>query len=230
MASIAFEKPVPAVDGNVLRVLARLLACPEDIANTQVKKKFRRWAQQLMDHCHSPSVLTQSLMELGATVCLPNTVPRCAECPVQEFCLAKAQANPTAYPFKSGKKPRRVEKKTVFLLVAQDRVLLHKRPDKGLLAGLWEFPNISGWAGEDSRLFHEFLEELGVNPLQVEQLPQAKHIFSHVEWQMQGLLVRCTFSPAREGYVWANSLELDQAYAVPGAFQAYRGALKSVLP
>ena len=229
VASIAFGQRVPAVDGNVLRVLSRVAACGADISNGKVKQQFRRAAQRLMDSCQDPAILTQALMELGATVCLPNGAPLCDRCPVKEYCQSCAQGNPMDYPFKGAKKSRKIQQKTVFLLIQQGKVLLHKRPPKGLLAGLWEFPNLEGDIPGDSRAFHEFLEGLGLSAIHTEPLPEAKHIFTHVEWQIHGLLVVAEGSITGEGYVWANSLELSAGYAVPGAFQAYRNLLKGLL-
>ncbi len=148
ISSIAFQKPNPAVDGNVLRVVMRLLARRDDIAKDSVKKTVERELRQMMARGEAnrrPGDFNQGLMELGATVCIPNGQPRCQDCPWKEACRARALGIAGELPVKQAKKKRRIEKKTVFLLWDEaGRLLLHRRDAKGLLAGMWELPSLSG--------------------------------------------------------------------------------------
>lgn len=217
IASIAFNIPVPVVDGNVLRVLARLLASREDIAQAKVRKAFREVMTQILPH-HRPGDFNQAMMELGATVCQPNT-PSCTDCPVKMGCAANILNSVGQFPFKTPKTPRRVEKRTVLLIFAEGKLLLRQRPKKGLLAGLWEPVNLEGWLDED--MAASVMKQWGIEPSSFECLEKGRHIFTHIEWQMRGYLVLCTLGPPPEGYMWVNVKELETRYAVPGAFQRY---------
>lgn len=184
IASIAYEQEVPAVDGNVLRVISRLLAAKEDITKQSVKKNMEDMLLELMHRNHpSPRQFTAALMELGALVCLPNGVPHCMECPWHSICLARMQNKTTEIPVKKKKAERKIEKKTVFLVQEDDLIAIRKRPDTGLLAGLYELPNIEGYCSEEevTKMWQENLD----CPVTVEKLKDGKHIFSHIEWHMQ---------------------------------------------
>ncbi len=226
IASAAFGKREAAVDGNVLRVIARLLDCHDDITAPQTKKKIRAHVQAVFPEApEDVPIFNQALMELGATVCAPNGPPKCLLCPLRTLCLGLARGTAEALPVKAPKKARRVEEKTVFLLLRDGKAALRKRPPGGLLAGLWEFPNtdealdenaapsvISGW-GLEARSWRAKLA--------------AKHIFTHVEWRMTGY----TLAVSGEGppdFVWMNAAEL-KAHAVPSAFARYYAeALKAL--
>ncbi|WP_418706515.1 A/G-specific adenine glycosylase, partial [Anaerotruncus massiliensis (ex Liu et al. 2021)] len=143
VASIAFGLPEPAVDGNVLRVLSRLTADNSDIADPAVKRAAERTVRGIIPAGRA-GAFNQALMELGATVCAPNGPPACGRCPLAGLCAAHAAGNETAYPVKAAKKARRVEERTVLLLVRDELLALRRRPAKGLLAGLWELPNLPG--------------------------------------------------------------------------------------
>ena len=223
IASIAFGIPVAAVDGNVLRVVSRVLGCREDILAPAVKKAFAAaLAPAIPPDC--PGDFNQALMELGATVCLPNAAPRCESCPVASQCWANASGNPAALPVKGAKKPRRLQPVTVAVVAAQGRILLHRRPPKGLLAGLWELPN------REERLSREdcaaLLESWGARGFRLLPLREGQHIFSHITWQLGGFLALCPESfPPPQGFVWATPAQLEEEYALPSAFACYRGEL-----
>lgn len=219
IASIAFGVPVPAVDGNVLRVLSRLTASEADVSRSQVKSAYRTLLCEIIPP-EQPGDFNQAMMELGATVCLPNGMPKCAGCPLQFCCDGYQQGNPLLYPVKGEKKPRRIQEKTVFLLCSSDRVLLSRRPDTGLLAGLWEFPNPDGKLTKTEAT--EWLKQQGVQFTKLTPINRAKHIFTHVEWRMRGFLVECDFLPLKRGQVLAARTELEEAYAIPNAFLAYK--------
>ena len=219
VASIAFSRPVPAVDGNVLRVFARLTDSHEDVLAPAVRRVTERVAASILPH-DRPGDFNQALMDLGAAVCLPNGAPRCGDCPLSAFCLGFARGTAAGLPVKAKKKERRVEEKTVLVLAdAEGRAALERRSPRGLLAGLWQFPLIDGFAPEEG--VRETLGDLGIEALAVWPLGEAKHIFTHVEWRMTGfrVLVRGT-GP----YVWVSPRELGEAYALPSAFAAYRPA------
>ncbi len=217
VCSIAFGQPVPAVDGNVLRVAARVSGDGGDISSPEMKKRVTEAVRAVMP-LHAPGAFNQALMELGATVCLPNGAPLCETCPARDFCAALTQDRIAELPFKSPKKPRRVEERTVWLLFHDDRAALRRRSERGLLAGLWEFPNEPSGA--------EPLADWGVSPLAEEYAGQAKHIFTHVEWHMAFRAVETASDALPEGWVWATLDELEGVYPVPNAFD---GAKKAVL-
>ncbi len=187
VASISFGEPEPAVDGNVLRVFSRVTAMADDIRVDRTKKAVREDLRKIYPTGADAGQFTQALMELGETVCLPNTEPRCADCPIREHCTACRNGTTGRYPVKSGKKARRVEERTVLLIRHGGRYLLQKRPEEGLLAGMWEFPNVERHLGREK--VREAAESLGCTVNDVRPVGMAKHIFSHVEWHMIGYTV-----------------------------------------
>ncbi len=223
IASIAFGLPVPAVDGNVLRVAARVAAVRENILDPQVRKTFRAWmARAVPPAC--PGEFNQALMDLGATVCLPNGVPDCGRCPLAEICQANQLGLQGTLPVRAKKAGRRRENLTVYLLVRDGRTALRRRPDQGLLAGLWEFPYVQGTLDEDGA--GSPLADWGLRPLNWRKKIPAKHIFTHVEWHMTGYLL------AVEGdcpdFYWADQAALDKL-AVPSAFGKYMAEIRAAL-
>ena len=210
ICSIAFGQPVPAVDGNVLRVVARLTGDDGDITTPAMKKRVAEQLGRVIP-LRAPGAFTQAMMELGATVCLPNGAPLCEHCPARDFCAARLEGRTGELPVKGKKKERRVEERTVWLLFRGDQVALRRRPDKGLLAGLWEYPNEPG----DGPLPPAW----GIEPLCVEYAGQGKHIFTHVEWRLTLRAVEAAGEALPPGWVWAGLQELRQTYAVPNAFQ-----------
>ena len=218
IASAAFGKREAAVDGNVLRVVMRLTDCHDDIADPKVKKVVRAQVQAVMPETEEDiRVFNQATMELGATVCAPNGPPRCLECPARDFCLGRLHGTAEDLPVKGAKKPRRVEERTVFLLLRQGQVALRKRPKTGLLAGLWEFPNVEGELDEAGA--SAAVESWGLTPKQWESRLTAKHIFTHVEWHMTGYTLEVTGDGPAD-LIWANAGELGER-AVPSAFARY---------
>lgn len=221
IASIAFGERVPAIDGNVLRVLARVTGSYDDIMQPQTKK---RWQEELQ-----PSVpeaagdFTQAMIELGATVCVPNGEAKCASCPLSPFCVAQQEHLLDELPVRSAKKPRKIVPKTVFLIVDGNRTALHKRPDTGLLAGLYELPNAEGYLDEAEAT--KYLRSIGFEPLRLSRIDDAKHIFTHLEWHMIAYTVRISpdFDGVDEshGYFLIDNDDLRANYAVPSAFSAY---------
>ena len=216
VASIAFGLPEPAVDGNVLRVCARLTRCSESIGEAKVKAAFRDALREQYPAGRCGD-FTSAVMELGETVCLPGT-PDCEVCPLRGLCLACKAGDPADYPVMPQKRPRRIQPKTVFLLEHEGRIALVKRPDKGLLAGLWEFPNVDGVLDEVEALCRA--DAWGCAPEGLAPCGEAVHIFTHLEWHMTGWRVRCGKAP--EKFVWTEAPEREAAYPVPSAFRAYK--------
>lgn len=223
IASIAYEKPVPAVDGNVLRILTRVAEDDTDI----MKASFRKQVElQLMEYMQSeafvgksPADYNQALMELGATVCLPNGAPNCQECPWRELCQARKNNSISELPVKAKAKQRRIEKRTVFVIRDGERVAIRKRPKKGLLAGLYELPNVEGHLSQEEALL--YVKEQSLSPIRIQKLPEAKHIFSHVEWQMQGYAVLIEEPEQIQSFLYVEAVTSEQQYAIPAAFAAY---------
>ena len=222
IASFAFDLPYPAVDGNVLRVAARLLAFEDDILASASKKQLTAAvaAAQPKDHAAD---FNQAMIELGATVCLPNGVPKCEECPLCAVCRARAEGKETALPIRRKPAPRKKEHRTVLILRCGDKVALRQRPESGLLAGLFEPPVLDGIHSEAELL--QFFTLRGITPLRVAPLGDAKHIFTHLEWHMVGFEViipedGVDFLPSE--LFFAPREEIDRRYALPTAYRAYR--------
>ena len=222
IASISFGIPVPAVDGNVLRVFARLYNDPGVVTEPAVKRAF---TARVMEHQppNAPGDYNQALMELGALVCVPNGAPLCGECPLAAVCRARAAGTALELPQKAAAKPRRVQQVTLALVESPEGFLLQQRPQKGLLAGLWQ-PVL--WEGKclSGQETVQRLRAMGLKTADAEPQPlhTAKHIFSHIEWQMSGSALRVPVQPAPAGCVWASREELRTEYTLPGAFRAYK--------
>lgn len=223
IASIAYGKPVPAVDGNVLRVLSRIGRREEDILLPAVRKKIEKELLAVMPK--RPGDFNQAMMEIGATVCVPNGAPHCEICPLADICLAKETGTQSEYPKKSSKKPRRTEELTILVIRDENRVVLHKRPDRGLLAGMYEFPTVDGHRSQEEIL--HILEQKGLKPLRILPLREACHIFTHKEWHMWGYMVRVDeLAPInetllKENWIFAEPMETQKRYPIPSAFGAY---------
>ena len=223
VASIAFGQPVPAVDGNVLRVAARVADIREDIMDAKVRARFRALMEDAMSR-DRPGEYNQALMDLGATVCLPNGAPECGRCPLADLCEARRLGTQEKLPVRSKKARRRVEEMTVYLLLRGGEVALSKRAQTGLLAGLWEFPHVPGTLGEAEAAAP--VEAWGLVPVDWRKRIVARHIFTHVEWHMTGYLL--TVKGECPGFTWADRERLS-ALAVPSAFGKYlEEALRAV--
>lgn len=224
IASIAFGKPRPAVDGNVLRILSRLRADDRDILQANVKKSVEEELLDVMP-ADRPGDFNQALMELGAMVCIPNGAPKCDLCPWNRLCLARAEGRTAELPQKAKKKPRSVEEKTILVIQDGERIVLRKRPEKGLLAGMYEFPSMEGYCSEERAL--AYLRKLGFSPLRIRKLPPAKHVFTHKEWHMKGYLVRVDELARKgegqgmQGFVFVDPGKTRTDYPIPSAFAVY---------
>ena len=217
ISSIAFGEPSAAVDGNVLRVIMRLCACFDDIMLLSTKNHVKDALEKVYPSGKQAGMLTEALMELGENICIPNGEPKCLDCPLSEICLALKTNTRTQLPVRTPKKPRRIETRTVLLLRCGKNYALCKRADSGLLAGLWEFPNIEGKLCDDDIL--AAARKLGAKPTSYVSLGNATHIFTHIEWHMTGYLVECDSLPSDMIPAPSNKIQTD--YAIPRAFHAY---------
>lgn len=221
IASISFGLPVPAVDGNVLRVAARLDNDLTPITDTAFKKRTRERFAALMP-ADRPGDLNQSLMELGAMVCLPNGAPLCGDCPVQHLCLGYHHGNAALLPLRAAKKARRIENHTVLLLRYGALVGLTRRPKTGLLAGLWELPALDGHLSPDET--RQALAARGWQVANLLSLRPAKHVFTHVEWHMNGYYIELANRPDELTFVSPSALRAE--YALPSAFRAFLSVIE----
>ncbi len=254
ISSIAFGKAVPAVDGNVLRVISRVTADDSDIMKQSVRKHMEECLFELMNDVQNtstelkPSIFNQALMELGATVCIPNGAPHCKECPWSGCCEAKKQNRIEEIPVKTKAKKRRIEERTVLIIKDGEQLAINKRPSTGLLADLYELPNVEGYLSEKDIL--EFIKEKGYEPIRIQPLCDAKHIFSHVEWHMKGYVVFIASREMRrdndvdksanmqgheivctqeDSWLFVDVEETKQNYAIPSAFSKYAKYLNLIL-
>ncbi len=254
VASICFHEPVCAVDGNVLRVFARLRNDDSDVLDPKTKRTVERLlmymfkgpaaAQQEAPQIQSgpgfdPGVFNQSLMELGETVCVPGASPHCEVCPVQHICKAYRYGTQAQLPVRIKKTKRRIEQKTVLVICDRERTVLRRRSGSCLLAGFYELPSLPGHVSSEEVL--EWLRDNQIRALRIRSLPPAKHLFTHVEWQMTGFYILAEELEFPEGteqtdehagetdipdcfheklFAVSPAL-LEEQYPIPGAFASY---------
>lgn len=221
ICSIALGKPTPAVDGNVLRVISRLTGDNRDIALPVVKGAVTEAlaAAYPARHCGD---FTQSLMELGALVCVPNGIPKCGECPLQSLCTAYREGNQQNLPNKAKKKPRNKINMTVLLLRCNGRVAVRQRESGGLLGGLWEFPHVAGRLTQAE--VQKQLADWGLAPQSLIPGQTKKHIFTHLEWDMMCFLADC--GNADNDFCWVTPAALQKDFPMPTAFGKFVLQLK----
>lgn len=221
--SIAFQQPVPCVDGNVLRVVSRLLAFEGDISKATVKASVTEMVRDIIP-ASSPGDFNQALMELGATVCLPNGKPECEKCPVKHLCEAFRTNTVFQYPVKKEKKARTIEPKTVFIFIKNNRIAIRKRNSEGLLSGMWEFPHLEGVIPENQ--IDGVLSQWGIKSEKRMRLKDTKHIFTHKEWHMTGYLIFVeAWEKMDSDVIWIDPCELNTKYALPTAFRPFIEAI-----
>ena len=223
VASINYGLPEPAVDGNLLRVAARVCGCAEDVSDPKTKKHFREKMAAAIDR-DRPGAWNQAMMDLGATVCLPNGAPLCGECPARAFCAAYRAGLTDVLPVRAEKKKRRAEERTVFLLLRGGELAVHRRPDAGLLAKLIEFPNVEG--NLDDAGARIALAQWGLEAESLVPCGTAKHVFTHIEWQMKGYLAEVTGEAA--DFRWVNAAEFE-TLAIPSAFRHFTAQARELL-
>lgn len=216
IASICFEAPTAAVDGNVLRVILRLTVCADSPADVRVRRRIGEELSAVYPAGHCGD-FTQALMELGATVCLPNGAPQCGACPLRALCEAHAQGTELQFPTKPPKKPRRIEQRTVFVLQCGDRLAVCKRPSRGLLAGLWQLPDVPGKLETAEALRQA--EQWGVHPTGIVKTAERTHIFTHVQWDLRGVWLTCAAEAPQ--FTWADEDALRHEIGLPTAYRQF---------
>lgn len=226
IASIAFRERVAAVDGNVLRILSRLQAYDGPINIASSAKPLHNLAQRLVP-AHRPGDFNQALMDLGATVCIPNGAPLCETCPFTHACLAKKKQLTGLLPIKKPKKPRSIEQHTIVVFCAKNKIKIYKRPARGLLAGLWEFMDIPETLTNEG--LHDWLQQKALPSLKIEYLGASRHIFTHKEWHMEGWLVHLSSADLSDDGKWVSLDELNTTYALASAIGYYRNQLSYYL-
>lgn len=250
IASIAFRQSVPAVDGNVMRVMARITADDADITLPGTRKEMEECVRRLIPEGRA-HLFNQALMELGALICIPNGTPKCSACPVADLCLAHQRGLQSCLPVKKKKKERKTEFRTVLIFLnGRGECLIQKREERGLLAGMWEFPSIAGHYTEEE--LSAFLAQNGVSFRKIGRAPSARHIFTHIEWRMEGYFVYiceeeagdleyiavdsayellCDFASDFPSFLcgerhWCDLQTLRGDYSVPSAFRKYVDCLE----
>ena len=216
IASICFGLPEPAVDGNVLRVLSRVTDDAAPVTDAAVKREYAARLREIYPAGRCGD-FTQSLMELGATVCGPNSQPQCALCPLASLCLARANGTALLRPVKAPKKEKRTEEKTVFILRCGTRIAVRRRPEQGLLAGLWELPNVDGKCSAQQALAQA--ERWGVHPRELCRSSEKTHIFTPIRWELRGFYIEC--AEAAPLFTWVDPARFRQDIALPTAFRIF---------
>ena len=215
IAAAAFGRREPAVDGNVLRVFARLDNSSADITKPAAKREFTARVLEEMPK-ERPGPYNEALMELGALVCLPNGAPKCEVCPLAAQCKGRAAGRAEQLPVKTAKPEKALVPVTAALITGPQGVLLQRRPSKGLLAGLWQPLAFAGTAMTQPELAAA-LRAIGLCVQWQAPLQSTRHVFTHRIWQISGFCGTAA-GPAPEGCVWASRAELNGEYAVPSAF------------
>ena len=215
ICSIAYNLPTPAVDGNVLRVFSRLRNDPSPIDLPETKKAVTQALAEI--YPEEAGDFTQALMELGATVCGPNRAPDCEKCPCKCICQGYQRGTADNLPVKAPKKAKRQEDHTVFILRCDGRYALEKRPSRGLLAGLWQFPNTQKHLDTQQAL--EKVQAMGLQPREIIREVERKHIFTHIQWNMKGIYLEV--SACRGDFHWFTAEEIRTQAALPTAFRQF---------
>ncbi len=220
VSSFAYGLAEPAVDGNVLRVIARITGDDGDIMKQGTRKRIEDKLRKVIP-ADAAGDFNQGLIELGAIVCVPGGEPKCRECPVKDVCEARRQGRIQELPVKAKAKERRIEKRTILVFRDNDKIAIEKRPDKGLLAGLYELPGLEGYLS--LREVTEYSKRIGLMPIRIRKLSQAKHIFSHVEWHMKGyeIWVDELEKTNKKEFLFICPEEIQKIYPIPSAFEKY---------
>lgn len=229
ISSIAFGRRVPAVDGNLLRIFSRLRMYEENIRTPEALRAATAFFEDMMPQEQTDGNgdnlcgnFNQALMDLGAMVCLPNAKPKCDECPLSAVCKAHCMrpGSEEALPVMPARREKKTEKLTVFLIRSGERTAVAKRPSRGLLAGLYEFPNARGHLDAEEAIV--WLREHDVEPLRITQLCEAEHVFTHKIWKMKGYEVKTDpFSDGQIPFIMAYKSQITGQYCIPSAFGAY---------
>lgn len=220
ISAFSYGIPKPAVDGNVLRVITRITKDYSDIMKQSTKKRIEEQLEQVIP-ANAAGDFNQGLIELGAIVCVPNGEPKCEECPVAKRCKAYQEGVSSELPVKTKAKARKIEEKTILVFREEDKTAIAKRPKKGLLAGLYELPNVPGHLDMDA--VTRYCKEIGLMPVYIRPLTEAKHIFSHVEWHMIGYEIKVDEleKTNKKDFLFIRFDEIQEKYPIPSAFEKY---------
>lgn len=218
IASIAFGQKEPAIDGNVLRIISRITANTRDIKDKSVKISIEEMIRGVLPDNRAGD-FNQALMDLGATICIPNGAPKCSICPLSRFCEGYNKGIAETLPIKTAKKKRKIEEKTIFVLNHGNQFALKKRPNKGLLAKLWEYPNVDGFITENN--IRLLMKSWGLLADSILELNKSKHLFSHIEWHMKAYYINVEAVQRDNDFVWVSKKEIKEKYSVPTAFKEY---------
>lgn len=216
ISSIAYDEQVPAVDGNVLRVVSRVVGSKEDVLENKTKKEFTKKLKEIMPK--QAGDFNEGLMELGELVCIPNGQPLCEKCPVQKICIAKRENLTDVIPVRNQKIKRKKEEITVFLLEYEGEFAIQKREKTGLLANMYEFPNITRKI--QKKEIKQVLQDWSLEGSTPEKIGTHHHVFSHIEWDMIGYKIKTTSK--NDAFMWKRKEEILEKYAIPGAFVPFR--------
>ncbi len=220
IASIAFNEQVPAIDGNVFRVIMRIQNSKRNISKLSTKKELFMELSEIMPN--NPGIFNQALMELGATVCVPNGEPHCETCPLKKYCEAFKEGTMLELPIKDSKREKVKEEYTVFILLNYNKVAIHKRENKGLLASMYEFPNVNQKLNKEEAL--KYLKEHHYSVLRILEVENSKHIFTHKIWQMTNYVVYV--EEIIDNHIWTDIKTIGDIYALPSAFKKQLEILK----
>ncbi len=215
ICSIAYDMKTPAVDGNVLRVFSRLLADQTPLNVPTARKNAENILKEI--YPERAGDFTQALMELGATICGPNQKPDCVNCPCKAFCEGHKQGIAHTLPVKVEKKTRPIQEKTVFVLECEDWFALEKRPSKGLLADLWQFPNIEGTLDTEQAI--SYLTSQGLSVKDIHKYVERSHIFTHVQWKMGAYYI--SLKEKAGTFTWMPRQQVVEEAALPTAFRMF---------
>lgn len=221
IGSIAYNLKTPAIDGNVLRVMTRIYEDDRDIMKPQLRQEYFEKLQKIMPN--NTRDFTESLMELGALVCLPNGLPECEKCPLSFLCQSYQHQTMLNYPKKLKKIKRKIEEKTIIILEYKNKIAIRKRNNEGLLASLYEFYNMNGSFNDQE--IRKYMQEEGIKIQEIKSLGNSKHVFSHIEWHMIGYYIKCLRKPKQE-LIWVTKEELEKIYSIPTAFAFYAKQIK----
>ncbi len=225
IASIAFGEKVCALDGNLMRVFARMTAEKRSIKDPAVISAASTYYMERTPD-ERPGDFNQALMDLGAMVCLPSSMPKCGICPWRDMCMAHEMREETLYPNIPAKKPRTVTEMTVFVIRKGKDLVIRKRPPGGLLGGLYELPNAEGHLTAEEAV--GYWKEKGLLPLRIRDLGKARHIFTHKEWHMTGyeiLTDEVQEIPGKD-LLTVSLSRIDQEFSIPSAFSAYMALVR----
>ncbi|MDO5156599.1 MAG: A/G-specific adenine glycosylase [Eubacteriales bacterium] len=216
ICSICFDACTPAVDGNVLRVVMRVLNCNDNIDDIKTKRNVRKELISMYE-TGDCALLTQAFMELGATICIPNGEPKCLQCPIANQCKAYHQKTYQLLPVRNKKKKRKIINMTVFVLHTKDHFGVRKRNSSGLLANLWEFYHVEEHLAPQQAL--DYITKQGYEPIHIEKEIPYTHIFTHVEWHMVAYYVSC--ARQTDDLLWISKKRLLSEFALPTAFRVF---------